>query len=127
MKAPSTDRTPALIAATIDCHDLEGMTAFWGGLLEVETAIHDHFGFLAHAKERKVTLWLQKVDDEFTGKNRLHLDLAVVDLAGALARVQELGGSVGEERRWGDFLWRTCTDPEGNVFDITKASLPSDE
>lgn len=122
METPKNDGTPALIAATIDCHDLHAMTAFWGGLLGVETAVHDHFGFLAHAEDRKVTLWLQKVDDEMVGKNRVHLDLVVVDLAGALARVEELGGAVGEEHRWRDFLWRTCTDPEGNVFDIMQAA-----
>lgn len=126
--APSrTAGTPALIAATIDCHDLEGMTAFWGGLLGVETAVHDQFGFLAHSEDRKVTLWLQKVEDEHAGKNRVHLDLAVVDLAAALARVEELGGAVGEEHRWNDFLWRTCTDPEGNVFDIMQATEPASE
>ena len=127
MSSQSPDPVPTLIAATIDCHDLEAMTAFWGGLLGVETAIHDQFGFLAHAENRKVTLWLQKVDDEFVGKNRVHLDLAVADLDQALARVTELGGSVGEEHRWRDFVWRTCTDPEGNLFDIMQASPPSSD
>ena len=124
MSSQSPDSVPSLIAATIDCHDLEAMTAFWGGLLGVETAIHDQFGFLAHVEHRKVTLWLQKVDDEFVGKNRMHLDLAVADLDQALARVTELGGLVGDEHRWRDFVWRTCTDPEGNLFDIMQASPP---
>lgn len=116
---------PFLIATTIDCHDLEVMTAFWGALLGVETQIHEPFGFLAHGPDRKVTLWLQRVDDEFTGKNRLHIDLAVHDLEAALETVVELGGAVGEQQTWETFVWRTCTDPEGNVFDIMQASEPA--
>lgn len=40
---------PVLIAATIDCSDLERMTQFWGSLLDVEFQIAEPFGFLAHA------------------------------------------------------------------------------
>lgn len=113
--------TPKLIASTIDCNDLEGMTSFWGALLGVETQIHEHFGFLAHAEDRKVTLWLQKVEEPRVGKNRVHLDFVADDLDAAVARVVELGGSVGESQEWHGFSWRTCSDPEGNVFDIMQA------
>ena len=126
MSEPRDPTVPVLIAATIDCHDLEAMVAFWSGLLGVDGQIHEQFGFLSHAEGRKVTIWLQKVDDGFQGKNRLHLDLAVLDLEGALARVSDLGGSVGEEHTWQGFHWFTCSDPEGNVFDIMQAT-PADE
>lgn len=112
---------PVLIASTIDCNDLEGMTAFWGNLLGVDTAIHDHFGFLSHSPNRKVTLWLQKVDEPRVGKNRVHLDFVVGDLDAACARVDRLGGESGQTQEWGGFVWRTCSDPEGNVFDIMQA------
>lgn len=112
---------PVLIAATIDCLDLEAMTAFWGGLLGVDTQIHDHFGFLAHSPDRKVTLWIQKVDEPKVGKNRVHLDFVVADLEATLNRVKDLGGSVLDEQSWRDFSWRTCADPEGNLFDIMQA------
>jgi predicted enzyme related to lactoylglutathione lyase len=112
---------PVLIASTIDCNDLEGMTAFWGNLLGVDTAIHDHFGFLSHSPDRKVTLWLQKVDEPRVGKNRVHLDFVVGDLDAACARVDRLGGESGQTQEWGGFVWRTCSDPEGNVFDIMQA------
>ena len=117
---------PVLIASTIDCNDLEGMTAFWGDLLGVETVIHDHFGFLSHAPGRKVTLWLQRVEEPRVGKNRVHLDLAVRDLDAACVRVVDLGGGTGETQEWGGFVWRTCTDPEGNVFDIMQAPAVED-
>ena len=113
--------TPKLIASTIDCNDLEGMTAFWGSLLGVETAVHEHFGFLAHGEDRKVTVWLQRVDEPKVGKNRVHLDLVVGDLDATLDKVRQLGGTVLDRHEWSGFLWQTCADPEGNVFDIMQA------
>jgi predicted enzyme related to lactoylglutathione lyase len=121
-----TPATPTMIAVTIDCWDLEAMTRFWGSLLGVEFTIVDHFGFLAHAPNRKVTIWLQKVPEPRVGKNRLHLDLVVDDLEAALDRVRELGGDVGDAEQWREFVWRTCSDPEGNVFDIMRAQQPTD-
>ncbi len=116
-----TPDIPTLIAATIDCSDLEAMTRFWGGLLGVEIQIVEHFGFLAHAPDRKVTIWLQRVPEERAGKNRVHLDFVVGDLDASLDRVVTLGGGIGERREWHGFVWNTCTDPEGNEFDIMQA------
>ena len=115
---------PVLIAATIDCADLEVMTRFWGELLGVEFQIVDHFGFLAHARDRKVTLWLQRVPEPKAGKNRVHLDFAAADLDAALERIVTLGGSVGERQSWQGHVWNICTDPEGNVFDVMQAAQP---
>jgi predicted enzyme related to lactoylglutathione lyase len=117
---------PVLIASTIDCSDLETMTRFWGELLDVEFQLVEHFGFLAHAPDRKVTLWIQQVPEPRVGKNRVHLDFAAPDLAGALDRVRELGGEVGDRHEWHGFAWYMCTDPEGNVFDIMQAQAPSE-
>ncbi len=112
---------PLLIAATIDCTDLERMTRFWGELLDVEFQVVDHFGFLAHAPDRKVTLWIQRVPEAKAGKNRVHLDLVVENLDAALERVRLLGGSVGDRQTWQGHIWNVCADPEGNVFDIMQA------
>ena len=113
--------TPLLIAATIDCADLEGMTRFWGGLLDVEFQVMEPFGLLAHAPDRKVTVWLQQVPEEKVGKNRIHLDFVAADMEASLQKVTSLGGAIGERQQWHDFVWTTCTDPEGNVFDIMQA------
>ncbi len=112
---------PIIIAATIDCNDLEGMTAFWANLLGVESEVHEHFGFLAHPESRRVTLWLQKVPEPRVGKNRVHLDFAAGDLDAAVERVLSLGGSVVGDQSWQGFEWKTFADPEGNLFDIMQA------
>ena len=126
MSAGRSFDTPVMIAATIDCVDLEGMTRFWGQLLGVEFTTVEHFGFLAHAPDRKVTIWLQQVPEGKAGKNRVHLDFVVDDLDAALERVRSLGGGVGEQRQWQSFVWNACTDPEGNIFDIMRAQQPQD-
>lgn len=118
------DSAPLIIAATVDCNDLEGMTEFWSKLLGVESQIHGQFGFLAHPEGRKVTLWLQKVPEERSGKNRVHLDFVAKDLDATLDRVRALGGSVGDRQEWQGFVWRMCFDPEGNVFDVMQAQEP---
>jgi predicted enzyme related to lactoylglutathione lyase len=110
-----------MIAATIDCTDLEVMTEFWGRLLDVDFQTVEHFGFLAHSPDRKVTIWLQRVPEPKVGKNRVHLDFVVGDLDASLARVRALGGSVGERQEWQGHVWNVCADPEGNVFDIMQA------
>lgn len=97
------------------------MTEFWSRLLDVRFEIHEPFGFLAPAEGRRVTLWIQQVPEKKVGKNRLHLDFVVDDLAASCERVVELGGAVGERHQWQDFVWRTCADPEGNVFDLMQS------
>lgn len=118
--------TPLLIAATIDCTDLETMTRFWGELLDVEFQVMEPFGFLAHAPDRKVTIWIQQVPEEKVGKNRIHLDFVAADMEAATEKVVSLGGSIGERQQWHDFIWTTCQDPEGNVFDIMQAQQPAE-
>ncbi|MEM9034121.1 MAG: VOC family protein [Actinomycetota bacterium] len=115
---------PALLATTIDCVDLEPMAAFYGALLGVHHQILEPFAFLAPTEGRRATIWLQRVPEQRVGKNRLHLDFVVHDLDAACHRVEELGGALGAERRWQDFHWRTCTDLEGNAFDLMQAQAP---
>lgn len=114
--------TPRLIAVTVDCVDLEGMLTFWSELLSMEGELHEPFGFIQ--RPGAVSVWLQRVPEPRTGKNRLHLDLVVEDLPALEQRVQALGGGLDGMHEWQGFRWRTCTDPEGNLFDVMQAQAP---
>ncbi len=118
MTDPAPAEAPRLIAVTIDCADLEGMLTFWSELLGGEAQLEEPFGFIQPADGRGAAVWLQRVPETHSGKNRLHLDLVSQDLATAERRVEELGGSLDGIHEWHGFRWRTCRDPEGNVFDV---------
>lgn len=106
-----------------DAVDPEGLTAFWGDLLEVEvesTIGEDQFVVLTPTKDG-LTIGFQRVPEEKTGKNRLHLDLVVEDLERATVEIEGLGGRWLEPGTTHDlegFRWRCMADPEGNEFDI---------
>ena len=114
--------SPRIVALTIDCNDLAAMTEFWSALLGVDVrATHEPFAFLTPPEGTGISIWLQQVPEGRAGKTRLHLDLAASDLEGAVHRVEELGGSVGDQHEWQGYVWRQCFDLEGNVFDIMRA------
>ncbi|HLB39860.1 MAG TPA: VOC family protein [Actinomycetota bacterium] len=106
---------------TLDCVDPAVVADFWSALLgtPVEASMDDgRFVFIA-AGEGLPTICFQRVPEAKVVKNRMHLDLAVDDLAAATARIEELGGSwPGAEHTLEQFRWRTVLDPEGNEFDI---------
>lgn len=119
---PNDEATPLMIAATIDVSDLERSAEFYSDLLHLEVrGIIDPFAFLSAAQDRKVAIWLQKVLEEKATKNRCHLDFVVADLEALERRVVELGGSLGDQHTWQEYLWRTCHDPDGNEFDVMQA------
>ena len=106
----------------IDCRDPETIAPFWAALLG--TAIEDRLGDppqyinLAATDANAPHVSFQRVPEPKIVKNRLHLDVAVVDVDEAAQRVETLGG-----RRLDDFdfhehgySWRRMADPDGNEF-----------
>lgn len=62
-------------------------------------------------------LAFQPVPEDRAGKNRLHLDLAVDDLAAAAEEAVALGATrVGSEVRDDQGSFQAMRDPEGNEF-----------
>jgi predicted enzyme related to lactoylglutathione lyase len=59
-----------------------------------------------------------KVPEPKTAKNRVHVDLAVPDLAAGVERAVALGATRHGDFDEASFVWTTFTDPEGNEFDI---------
>jgi uncharacterized glyoxalase superfamily protein PhnB len=63
---------------------------------------------------------LQRVPEEKSVKNRLHLDLNVGEenLRAEVERLVALGATEGREWREAGGHWVAMTDPEGNEFDV---------
>jgi len=110
----------------IDTVDPDAIAPFWCALLGVEQRgwFADDYLMLT-SDEHTPPVAFQRVPEGKSGKNRLHVDLQVDDLDGAVERILELGGSAASEVRElpGGYRWRVMADPEGNEFCI----VPRDE
>lgn len=58
-------------------------------------------------------------------KSAVHLDFTVADLDAACARVERLGGALGERHEENGSMWRQAFDPDGNVFCLLLRPPPS--
>ena len=107
-------------AVTIDCTDLEVMSAFWTALMGVEVRGRwQQYVGLQPMTPGQPRVVLQRTDDPRPAKNTLHLDLhvpTVADLPGAVERAVGLGARLVENHEEAGQSWRTLADPEGNLF-----------
>ena len=87
-----TDPVGTLTHVGIDVADLEGAEAFYSALLGVKrvSAWDQYLAFVP--LPGGLTVYLQRVPEKKTSKTRVHMDLTVPDVLGALARVEALGG-----------------------------------
>jgi catechol 2,3-dioxygenase-like lactoylglutathione lyase family enzyme len=102
---------------TIDCADPQRMAEFWSAALgaPVEGAFGD-FVFLKRPDHGGPSVILQRVPEESTGKNRLHVDLTGEPRAEAVPRLTMLGATVIAEHEVPGLAWTVLADPEGNQF-----------
>ena len=94
----------------------------------LDTVIGDGEFLVLSPTDDGFILGFQRVCERKSGRNRIHLDLAVDDLDAATAEIEGLGGSwlePGVVRELEGFQWRCMADPEGNEFDIDV--FPSEE
>ncbi len=117
----------------IDTTDPEGLAPFWADALGYEVGDLDADGVyldLVPPDEEPSTdrraappaIYLQRVPESKTTKNRMHLDLMVEDPGTLVERLVALGGrtlgppQTGSEGGW----WQVMTDPEGNEFCVCR-------
>jgi predicted enzyme related to lactoylglutathione lyase len=108
----------------IDGHDTMALARFWAELFDTDIvsianegeANEAHYVDVA-GNDRVPLLRFQRVPEAKAVKNRLHLDVEVEELDLAIARVEELGGSVMQPVRteYG-YDFAILGDPEGNEF-----------
>jgi predicted enzyme related to lactoylglutathione lyase len=112
----------ALYAIVMDVNNLETCGKFWSQVLGTDILYQDEkYIRLGHKGERP-TLLLQRVPERHREKNRVHIDLDVLDLDAAVSRVQGLGGHKLRQLNEYDIEWVVMADPDGNEFCLVKHS-----
>ena len=112
------------VSVVIDSDDPDGLVAFWSAALGYQLADAPpgyHVLIPEAGQPRGPALVLQQVPEQRVGKNRLHLDIHVPDVAAHADRLEALGG-----RRLGEpvtelldehgIWWQVMADPQGNEF-----------
>jgi predicted enzyme related to lactoylglutathione lyase len=103
----------------IDCRDPQRLATFWCVVLgtEVMVVYGDPPQYVnLQPVDGGPIVSMHRVPDPTPGKNRLHLDVLVVDLDAATRQVIDAGGAVGADVTEHGFSWRVMSDPEGNEF-----------
>jgi predicted enzyme related to lactoylglutathione lyase len=118
---------PVRLEIGIDTRDPERLAPFWAAALGYEVGDLDEDGVyldLVPPEPMLPVVYLQKVPEAKTVKNRVHLDLYVPNPDGLVARLSQLGArSISDWRSGsGGGRWKTMADPEGNEFCVCEAS-----
>ncbi|MEU4351059.1 VOC family protein [Streptomyces sp. NPDC023838] len=100
----------------VDCAAPDRLARFWAALLGGTPVVRDA-GWAYLDAPGTARLAFQRVPEEKAGKNRLHLDLAVEDVARARAAAVRLGARpVGATVTDAQGAFQVMRDPEGNEF-----------
>jgi predicted enzyme related to lactoylglutathione lyase len=93
---------------------------FWSQILGIEVAeTYPGYIFGTNLPDSHIRLAFQRVPEDKTVKNRLHLDLSHEDPEALIAKIEQLGGSRLADHETGGFPWTVLADPEGNEFCVT--------
>jgi catechol 2,3-dioxygenase-like lactoylglutathione lyase family enzyme len=108
------------LVVVIDCSDLARSAEFWTGALGYvrDGVASGRYQSLLPADGRGTEVLLQRVPEDKSGKNRVHLDLRTRQLEPELERLTALGaerltGLPISEAGW---RWHILADPDGNEF-----------
>jgi len=114
---------------TVDCRDPKALADFWTAALGWQVVDESDDGVMiapfAEPQPGVFPVYFQENPDDKVVKNRWHFDLAPVDQAAEVARLESLGAhhtDIGQ----GDVPWVVMADVEGNEFCVLR-SLPKEE
>jgi predicted enzyme related to lactoylglutathione lyase len=127
MTEVSSSKPEIVIEIGIDCADLEMMAKFWSATLGYRSGVVDIERYaeasaiyysLIDPAGRRPKIILQRVPEAKSVKNRLHLDLHVVDIDAESVRLVRLGAQRIELTPISEagVVWIRLMDPEGNEF-----------
>jgi predicted enzyme related to lactoylglutathione lyase len=117
-----------VINITFDCDDALKVGSFWSEVLGRPLDHGSNAGFVSIGggdSERTEPAWyFEKVPEQKTAKNRVHVDLVDPDPL-AVDRIVALGASIvgAHEIGGGRHRWTVLRDPEGNEFCIAEKSF----
>ena len=110
----------ATVTVTLDCSDADRLARFWCEALGYqEIARADQYIALGPGPGlTDIKFVLQGVPETKPGKNRMHLDMWVADIAAEAARLMGIGATRLNDKPLDEhgFLWHQLADPEGNEF-----------
>jgi predicted enzyme related to lactoylglutathione lyase len=113
--------TARLSGITVDCHDPLKLAAFWSALLGGRVAEPLPGWRRVALPDGGPVVTLQPVPEPKVGKARIHLDVVVADIAGAVGEITGLGGRwTGERHDYPEGTVLVMADPEGNEFCIVR-------
>jgi predicted enzyme related to lactoylglutathione lyase len=110
----------------IDCRNPEALAEFWSRALGYAVGDSDRAGVyldLVPPSANLPVVYFQRVQEEKSGKNRVHLDLWDDEPEAAIKTLEGLGArrvglpQTGSEGGW----WQVMTDPEGNEFCVCRS------
>ncbi len=105
-----------------DCADPRSNARFWSQLLGFDTRHEDDEGvLLVEPAEPWHWVWLAKVPEPKTSKNRFHLDLETDQLDAEIGRAERLGARTLAVLRTEQWDWNVLADPEGNELCLGRA------
>jgi predicted enzyme related to lactoylglutathione lyase len=106
------------LLVVLDCADADALADFWSAALGFRRGrFHPPYVRLSDPAERWPNLLLQQVPEAKAGKNRMHLDLQVLDLPAEVERLRALGATVVAPAHDDEgFLTAVLADPQGNEF-----------
>ena len=100
----------------IDVGDLDRAKEFWSAILGLEEESRGPEYLLFVRRPGEPIIYLQKVPETKTIKNRMHLDIAVEDLDEAVDRALALGATRSRTIPGGGPHVAVLEDPDGNEF-----------
>ena len=107
--------TPLLAYVTLSSPQPERLITFYRGLIGTEVIFDRAPYTVIGPNDRQVCMAFQQVRSD-TAPTPVHVDFHVADIDAACARVEELGGRLGDEHLEVGSQWRQAFDPDGNVF-----------
>ncbi|MCL2594746.1 MAG: VOC family protein [Promicromonosporaceae bacterium] len=104
---------------TFDSTDPRALATWWARYTD-GTVHDDSAGEFVMVTSDGLRLGFQRVPDPTPGKNRLHLDLTVVDRRTVAEMLVADGAKLVANHEESGFCWTVLADPDGNVFCITQ-------